>query len=39
MVVTLNAGSVMVIDEPLTDIVPTETGAIGLWLAAEAAVI
>ena len=39
MVVTLSAGSEIVRDEPLTAIVPIETGATGLCPCVEAAVI
>ena len=39
MVVTLNAGSVIVNDEPLTVIVPIDTGSTGFCPSAEVAVI
>jgi hypothetical protein len=39
MVVTLNAGSVKVKDEPPTAIVPIDTGSTGFCPCAEAAVI
>jgi hypothetical protein len=39
MVVTLSAGSEIVRDEPLTGIVPIETGATGFCPWVEAAVI
>jgi hypothetical protein len=39
MVVTLNAGNVIVSDEPLTGVVPMETGWTGFCPCADAAVI
>jgi hypothetical protein len=39
IVVTLNAGRVTVMDDPLAGIDPAATGTMGFWLAADAAVI